>query len=616
MTMVRAKSPLTASWQYRLLVVTLLSIWCLDANAAGPRVGALLRDGRRSAGILTGQSADGFQFQAVDTGTISLDQIQALELPQVSRTFPDRGWKRLTLINGDVLHAKQIPVAADQQPNAAKSTETAWFAGFENPIILPLASLAQVSQPVGTRCLIYQDFEADSMSWSNAAGGPITTSRDQARSGLHSLQCSGKEPTLRYELAEPLEAGWLEFSFFLEPELQSPGDCVAVLSLSKSQQESTIQVDLTGKEAWYEVRLPLEGNWQKQIIPRRPGWHTLTVALHPGKIRLLLDEYLLADGQFPDTATHKLSALKLAATQPAGSIWIDDFALTRSVAESPLGILDRAQDQVDLTSGDQLFGQFVALSPAAILLKANSRQAELKWPEIWGLQVAARPFVTRAVTGRIVSLEMQPWNHTSNKPSPDRLTGALTAMDTASCTLEHPLCGQMIIPWKEIQKIHPAGYGSFWGLEGRPYHFGDDVKSAYQKKTPDGTRLLHTFEVDAHPQGTAYVSLSTVDLEPAGRGTLNHPWLKRLQAGELTSELWLNDRRIAVLNTEVTGRGTASQPQRLRLKLPADAISPGKNRIEIRLNPSLGEPVQYDDWELQDWRVELDTPPAAITNGP
>ena len=123
--------------------------------------------------------------------------------------------------------------------------------------------------------------------------------------------------------------------------------------------------------------------------------------------------------------------------------------------------------------------------------------------------------------------------------------------------------------------------------------------------------MNRTIEIESIPDGTAYISLTAVDLEPAGKGTLDHPWLKRLQGGELTSELWVNSTRVSVLNSEVTGRGTASQPQRLRIKVPAATLQPGQNRVEIRLKPSRGEPAEFDDWELRDWGLELETKPGA-----
>lgn len=76
--------------------------------------------------------------------------------------------------------------------------------------------------------------------------------------------------------------------------------------------------------------------------------------------------------------------------------------------------------------------------------------------------------------------------------------------------------------------------------------------------------------------------------------------------GHLTSELWVNDRRVAILNQEVSSRGTADQPRRLRIRLPDNSLIVGKNRLAIHLQPSVGEPIEYDDWELHDLRLEVE----------
>ncbi len=579
------------------------------AHGDGPRFDTLLRDGRRATGVLTGSLANGFQFQSTASGIVSLDKIQSLEQPYAPRSLPDRSWKRLKLINGDVLHARQISTEHPDSTSNPKLTSLDWQGAFEEPVRLPLAALAEVAHPAGTRCVVYQDFEDDSAGWRSTPNSSLAASHEHARSGQNSLRCSADVP-MRYELSEPLEQGWLEFSFFLPPELKEPGTCTASLQVTDGQAVHELQVSLIGKADWYEFKGPETGGWQRHVIARRPGWHTLAVAIQPGLVRLALDDFPLAAGQWPAPTLLKLSAVKFAITGSNSAVWIDDFAITQAVPDSPIESVDRKRDQVDLATGDQLFGQLVALRSSFMELQANARNTAVPWPDLSCLHLGVRPIETRAVTGRMLQVELQPWSNTSSELVPDSLSGALVAIGPQSCTLEHPLCGRLTIPWKQIRRLRPAYYGMQWVLEGRPYHVGDEVKLALRTRIPDGTGLTREFNLQDIPKGAAYISLTAVDLEPAGKGTLDHPWLKRLQAGELTTELSVNSRRIAVLNTEVTGRGTARQPQRLRIKVPMKALQPGKNRLEIRLTPSRGAPLEYDDWEMQDWHFEIETPPA------
>lgn len=586
----------------------LFAIWPAVVCGDGPTFDALARDGRQSRGILTGDLSNGFRFQSSAMGTISLDAILSLELSQVTRSLPDREWKRLALINGDVLHAK-LKVAQTGDPHRPiQSLPSDWFTNFAGSVKVPLEALAEISHPPGTLTTLYQDFETDAAGWLNREKGEISLDRKYARSGSHSLKAGPAEP-LWYDLPVPLEKGWLEFSFFLEGGLKAPEKCVATLQITDGPTHHDLQVTLSGDTAWYDVKFPALGTWQRQIVACRSGWHTVIVAVQSGLFRLSMDDFPLTEGKFPATASPKLTGLKLTSTAGSHAVWIDDFAITQAIPESRLDILDRNRDQIDLVSGDQLFGKVIGLQSRSITLQATHQQTDLKWPEIVRLHLATRPGLPRSVTGRQVQIDLQPWSNLSQDAPHDSLSGALVAINPESCTLDHPLCGQISIPWQHIRRLKPAFFGTRWLLEGQPYHLGDEVKSTWQTRIPDGTQLRRTIDIPQIPEGPVYISLTAVDLEPAGMGTLDHPWLKRLQAGELTSELCVNSRRIRVLNADVTGRGTTNQPQRVRIRVPSESLVIGKNQIEIHLQPSRGEPVEYDDWELRDWQFEIETKP-------
>jgi len=593
----------------QIVGLMLISIWPAVVCGEGPTFDALLRDGRSSRGVLTGDRENGFQFQSTAAGTVSLDNVQSLELPQVPRSLPDRAWKRLTLVNGDVWHARHIVPDADHEQQRLSSPHDDWRISFSSSVKLPLASIAEISNPPGTRSLVDQDFENDAIGWLNRSGENIVPHRGPARSGVQSLQWSPDEPVLRYELPEPLERGWLEFSFFLEPDAQTPDQRVVSIQFADGQARYELPVTLMSGTAWYDIqKFPEIGTWQRQMIARRPGWHTLMVAFQPGLIRLSLDDFPLAEGKLP-AACPRLVSLNLTAANATRNVRIDDFSITQQVAPPRLDVLDRDRDQVDLVSGDQLFGKLIGLDRHGMTLQSGTQAAHLKWSELFRLHCAIRPTEARSVIGRQVQIELQPWNNISQELISDLLSGAIIAIDSKACTVDHPLCGQLTIPWQQIRLLRPTFFGRRWTLEGRPFHLGDEVKSALQTRIPDGKLISRQFEIEHIPDGTASISLTAVDLEPAGEGTLDHPWLKRLQSGELTSELWVNKTRISVLNTEVTGRGTASQPQRLRIKVPPAALLPGQNRVEIRLKPSRGAGAEYDDWELRDWRFEIETQP-------
>jgi len=587
----------------------LIAMWPSPGCGAGPQFDVRLRDGRQTTGTLTGVLARGFQIQSPATGATSLNNVLFLELPQVPRPLPDRSWKRLTLVNGDAIHATPVSPVENLTPGS-RLTQLRWEAGFDTPVQLSVSAISQISHPPGTHVVVCQDFETDTAGWMNQSRGDIPRNQERARSGTHSLKCSAAVPELRHDMPDPLDRGWIEFSFFLPAEPSGNGRCQAGIQIIEKQQRYELQVTLAAETGWYELKVPELGIWQRHVVARRPGWHTFAVAIEPGLIRLKVDNYPLAEGRLPSDTGPRLAGLNVISKQPSANVWIDDYAVTRRMETSSIDVLDRQQDQVDLVSGDQLFGKLINLSRGSVSLQVNSQQTEVKWADILHLQFATSPTTSSpSVGGQIVQLDLQPWTDTSREPILDSLTGSLVAISPQGCTLEHALGGQLQIPWTKVRRLRPFFFGLLWSIEGRPFHLGDQVKSALQPKIPDATSMTRMIDIKTLPVGTPFIVLTAVDLEPVGKGTLDYPWLKRVQAGELTSELWVNGRRIRDLNSAVTGRGTARQPQQIRIELAPGVLQRGLNRAEIRLKPSREEPVVYDNWELQDWRLELETSP-------
>lgn len=593
--------------RYRWFVVGWCSVWLLagqGASAVEMIFNAFTRDDRRITGTLAGETPENLQFVSPGNTIRSLDQIHFLDLPIVPRSLPDHGWKRIRLRNGDVLHANAAsgPASADGQP----ATTVKWFTGFATKPDLPLSGVAALSHAVGTRCIVYEDFETETIGWKIPAGAAITPNREQARSGTSSLKCSTSNPAIQYELAQLLLKGSVEFSFFLNPEAEPQGDCAAVFKWVRGQQPLEIEVGLVGPEPSYEMRLPADGDWQRQNIPRRPGWHTIGVRWQPDEMQVSLDGFPLAVGRIKGDSATQLAGVALTSSLKSGAVWIDDFALVESAPDSHVALMQSDSDQLDLVSGDQLFGKLRGFDARHVQFTAGSVDSQVSWSEIRALQLTARPLAPRPVAGYMVRIDLQPWNHAPTLKDADSLRGALRSVSKESCIVDHPICGRLTMPWKDIRRLEPAYLGQEWVLEGRVRHLGNEVKSAFATPVPEGTRLKWSFDLSTLPSGTSYVALTTSDLEPGAPETLPHQWLKQLRAGHLTSELWLNDRRVAVLNHEVSGRGTADQPRRLRIRIPDNSLVVGKNQLAIRLQPSTGDTIEYDDWELRELRLEVE----------
>lgn len=575
-----------------------------------PRFEVLGRDGRRWQGAIVGAVSQSLKVVSDSGQSAALNDIERLEMPAIPQALPDRGWRRLTLINGDRLTAKLHSDAPSDASatRTSQATQFTWTTRLGQSVTLPLSAVWRIEHPPGTRNLVYQDFESDAKGWSNSKGEPTIPQPGQSRSGKSSLRLSADQPRLGYNVSPGLTQGWLEFRFFVEEGDTSRGICEAALRMTGLAGADSIQVQLAGPEAWYGVTAGKKNLPQRQIVPRRTGWHTLSAELQGQLLRLTIDGFPLLDEPISPGRTPQLTGIDLTAHQASPVVWIDDFAVTAAAPESSVPILQMSQDELTLFDRDQLFGNIEGLTTEGVTLEARTDKAVIPWRDIRLMQMAARRTAPRSVKGWIAAIETQPFSSAKPTESADLLQGAVVGLTSEVCVVEHCLLGKLDIPWKSVRKIRPAYFGMSLSIEARPCHFGQEVKSALQMPVPAGVQFSRTFSLQEVPTGTAYLTLVATDLEPAGPGTREHPWLQALRDGELTSELWLNGRRMVVLNAEISGKGLPRQPQRLRIKLPQESLLAGKNVAEVRLMPSRSELGEYDNWEMTDLRLEVEMP--------
>lgn len=596
----------------------IVSAWCTSpfVVAAAPVLNVFTRTDERVSGQLTGDQPEHLKLIRSDGVAMTLDQIRSVDLPVRPRPLPDRGWRRALLVTGDVVHLRaRPPITAPQgQPEEDAQPVAHWFADWgltaAAPVEVPPSSIAALAHLAGSRCLVYEDFESAPAAWKNPAGQTLIPSRDQHRSGNSSLKCSPEQPVLRYNIEQTLPQGCLEFSFYLDPQAEPRGPCMATLRFSGAQS-TAITLGLLGRERWYDVTHPESGRWSQQNVLRQPGWHTARVHWQGPEIQIAIDEFQVVQGLAAAEQPWRLAGIDISSTLESGAVWFDDVALVEPAANSRVNgkltrpLLQRETDQLDLQAGDQLFGKFMNhLKTQEVHFAVNSKAITVPWSDVSELQFAPRRRNATMVSGWIVGVELQPWMTYPGQLSGDTFRGALQSADADGCRFEHPLCGMLAIPWSAIQRIRPAYHGQDWMLEGRPRHLGNEIKTAFAAPVPEGTELKWAFDLTAVPAGETYVALTAVDLEPAAPGTREHPWLKALRAGALTSELWVNDRRISVLNQAVTGRGIYERPRELRIRLPDQSLLSGKNEVMIKLRAGSGPVREFDDWELQSLRLQ------------
>ena len=309
-----------------------------------------------------------------------------------------------------------------------------------------------------------------------------------------------------------------------------------------------------------------------------------------------------------------LRSLRFVARE---GLWIDDLLVSRLEEEaSPFVFrLLHASDAVATHSGEEFFGRVTRVAPRGITLDGIAGEAMLPWSRVAavGFRPADSPLSgpTEPLAGLVARIECQPL---VDRPQllADTITATIVATDHDGLDVSHPLLGKFPLRWRDIRRIMPLFVGQDLVLDARRVHLGESIRADFRRPLPDGTEWHREFVLTAKPPGDVWLSLLATDLEPSGLETPpGSAFLKELRAGQLLTEVFVNDQLIGDLNRLLRYRASPGQPERLRLSLPQESLRAGVNTVRLRQRPRTENGSDYDDCELSDLRLELRTTPAA-----
>jgi len=561
--------------------------------------------------------------------------IERLEHPTRISSMAAVANRQVWLANGDVLHAC---LQSHQEPVSRVPPKELRLRGPGGALLtVPWSGIQAICQTPGTRCLVEQDFEIDALGWS--CGSPDETPvRDQTRaqSGKNSLVCSTTHPSLKFFPPRPLATGWIQFRFFSEFDLNSSGETLLNFQFApndvhatrsgtdrttahlsnnehhKSEQKCIVQVNLSGPDRRFEGRMMPYVSFDRQLLPHRAGWHTLTFEFSPQRQILTIDGDLLASHEFSNRdATNRdasvLDSVELVAQSNSSAVWIDDFIVLEAAPVMPVRQFQNETDEILFQSGDSLFGTLCDVNAKGCQIKLASNKTFVEWHEASQVVWKFATVPTQPVSGWNCRVELQPLWTMSDWRQADFLHGVLRSCDVTQVRIAHPILGEVSIPAEQVRQIKPLFRGFSWTMAGRPIHFGDEIESRFQSPSPIGTRWGHKFQLNSIPAGQTRIRLIAFDLEPAHPKTKHSALLDRLRTGEYITELRVNDAKPFLLNESVTGHGTPALPQTIELNLPQGHLRRGDNRLEINLKPSRDNIPEYDDWELIRLSLEIES---------
>jgi hypothetical protein len=270
-------------------------------------------------------------------------------------------------------------------------------------------------------------------------------------------------------------------------------------------------------------------------------------------------------------------------------------------------------DCVVLNSGDEIYGVVSETAQAVriVVSEVDGRSLLIDRKEVAAV-CFEQPETTesRLVTGEFAQIDLVPDASCSIGGLEERfwIRSAIRQATDEGLVTHHPLLGKVTVGWKMIQRITPLFEGSYQLLDAGPRHLGNGYRESFRRVDPEGTELALKFQMKNEQLAMpTFLSADIAELIPSGDGTLKAtPFLDEVCAGFLSTEVFLNGELVGLLNDLITIQSPATEPERVRMPLPARLMKAGENVIHIRQTSAIDAAASFDDFELRAIAIEVE----------
>ncbi len=520
--------------------------------------------------------------------------------PRVSRS--SRPLRELTLIGGDRVAAEVLDWGS----------QTAQLRLQDGQMVnLPVAAVSCLANPPGEVDVLAESFEADSPTFSEPKLRSLLDQTESA-SGASSLKLDSSSQEFRQSLDPPLASARIEFSFRVASK--DPSSACGEWQIDwegPSDTGSPLIVRVGGDRRVTTSRGV--GVSSPQILEISEGWHSLIALVTPERTRLMIDEAML------DSRTTPKGLLKAIHFRSGGEgsknvLWIDDLQIRK------IGILEQGEpftngshnrDRLTTEAGDELFGKIIGVTANSVSLDSLGKIRSIPLHRLkalnWSQPLSAVRQSNLQKRGMVATIQLQPF---VDRPEsdPGRLTVTVVSVNSSHLFTQHPIIGDLKIAWSDVLRIETWFFGQSVLVDERSFHLGNSLRSDFHRHLPDGTFLKGEFVLPEIPAGKPFFSLNVAELEASGpdapRGS---PFLGELRAGNLVSEVFINEQPIGNLNQQIRFKSKIENPERLRLAIPADLLKRGANTFELRQHPLKKNAREFDDVEVGNIRIDFES---------
>ena len=268
------------------------------------------------------------------------------------------------------------------------------------------------------------------------------------------------------------------------------------------------------------------------------------------------------------------------------------------------------RDMLVTESGDELFGRIIGVTENGATLETLGRIRSIPFRGVTALNWQQPSMAVRQLpaikAGVIARITMQPF---VDRPAcePEQFTVTITRSDSMYLVVQHELIGEMKLRWSDISRVDPLFFGQSVLIDARRFHLGNSIRSDFHRHLPDGMRLHGEFSLPTIPPGRPSLSLDVAELEAAGPGTPPaSPFLASLRAGNLVTEVIVNDRLLGNLNEQIRFKPPIKTPERIRIAVPREFLKQGQNSFELLQKPLTKGGQEFDDSEIGNIRLDFE----------
>jgi hypothetical protein len=481
--------------------------------------------------------------------------------------------------------------------------------GF-GPVKIPRATVLKITQRPGEAVVLDEPFDDSAKaSWTKRGDVSQIRGADPRHPGVLAFGAGGG--SIELKPPAPFAAGRLELSFHDDGAIHPGLRFQVELEFEGGvDPDRTITATLAWESETLAVASPKGPTLAVQRLIRAPGWRRLSVTFDSEHTSLAIDDAELAHGGSPrgPLAAIRVRTARAAdakAAVPELAATIDDLRLVQRFRPSSRVEIDTTQDDMLFSSGDQVFGTLVGADSERVILELEGRRLSFPWRQIARLALRRVPLGAGPLSGDWVRVEWLAPGAAGPSPETDQLEGVLLAVDSDSVRIRCPLLGELVLPRAAIRRLEWLSRGQRALFDHGPHHLGDrevlDLEPPYPESEPVEVRF--DWEPPKSELGQPQLAIDVVQVEGV-EGSL--AFSAQIQKGELTTQLFLNDRSLGDLNQHVHVKNES--PLRVRVPIPPDCLKTGENVLRFEQKGAKDDPRRRDNLGILSIAIEHSQP--------